>query len=280
MDHRPCHPATECRIEKVNCGKMFTCDSGRCIKSILVCNNQNDCGDNSDEKNCGKIKRVCASDRRHAVIPGAELIGNGFDVASEMQRGAVLDNSFLGEDCRLNRSREDRKVYRIPANIESYDFKVETKEDFKFEDMPAKTEPINFSSMSASSSNSQSDSSLLVPIPILFTLHKSRWSTNSESFKKTAKASQEKDSKFFRLHQVVATSNFKTKSSDLYLSHNFMEFLSALPLEYNYALYRQVFQVFGTHYFSSGSLGGIYDLLYQYDREQLKTSGKLLHSNQ
>ncbi|MEQ2182551.1 hypothetical protein GOODEAATRI_023447 [Goodea atripinnis] len=52
-----------------------------------------------------------------------------------------------------------------------------------------------------------------------------------------------------------------------------MQFLHALPLNYNYALYRDIFQRFGTHYYSSGKLGGHYDLLYQYSREELKSSG-------
>lgn len=81
------------------------------------------------------------------------------------------------------------------------------------------------------------------------------------------------DSEYFRLHQEIATSTFRTKSSDLYLSHPFLIFLNSLPLDYNYALYAQIFQQFGTHYFSSGTLGGQYDLLFQYDREQLKTQG-------
>ncbi|KAL0162848.1 hypothetical protein M9458_042244, partial [Cirrhinus mrigala] len=68
------------------------------------------------------------------------------------------------------------------------------------------------------------------------------------------------------VHRVVATSTFRIKPSDLYLADH-------LPLEYNYALYRQIFQLFGTHYFSSGTLGGKYDLLFQYDREELKTYG-------
>lgn len=82
------------------------------------------------------------------------------------------------------------------------------------------------------------------------------------------------DSEFYRVHQVVATSTFRLKSSGLYLADQFLQFLNSLPLEYNYALYRQIFQLFGTHYFSSGTLGGKYDLLFQYDREELKTYGK------
>lgn len=81
------------------------------------------------------------------------------------------------------------------------------------------------------------------------------------------------DSEYFRLHQEIATSTFRTKSSDLYLSHPFLTFLNSLPLDYNYVLYRQIFQQFGTHYFSSGTVGGQYNLLFQYDRQELKTRG-------
>lgn len=81
------------------------------------------------------------------------------------------------------------------------------------------------------------------------------------------------ESKYFHVHQVIATSTFQTKSSDLYLSHPFLTFLNSLPLEYNYPLYRQIFQQFGTHYFGSGTLGGRYDLLFQFDSEKLETKG-------
>lgn len=57
------------------------------------------------------------------------------------------------------------------------------------------------------------------------------------------------------------------------MSGTFHKFLHALPLQYNYALYRDIFQHFGTHYYSSGSLGGHYDMLYQYNRQELKSSG-------
>ncbi|KAF7245219.1 Low-density lipoprotein receptor class A domain-containing protein 4 [Varanus komodoensis] len=40
---------------KQNCPSQckFTCTSGKCLHlGSLVCNQQNDCGDNSDEENC------------------------------------------------------------------------------------------------------------------------------------------------------------------------------------------------------------------------------------
>uniref|UniRef100_A0AAR2J3B7 Complement component C6 n=1 Tax=Pygocentrus nattereri TaxID=42514 RepID=A0AAR2J3B7_PYGNA len=256
MEERPCHTAKKCQIEPVNCKDKFTCDSGRCIKAVLECNGQNDCLDNSDEKNCGKIKHVCATDRQFAGLPGADLIGNGFDAVAEQMRGAVLDNTYMGEECSLNRSRANRKVYRIPANIENYEIKV--RACFSLNQSLSKYETPQHSGSHFG-------------IPIFF--HLVRHSQSSRSYKEEMKAFQQKDSRNFRTHQVIATSSFRTKSSDLYLSGPFLKFLNSLPLEYNYALYRQIFQLFGTHYFVSGTLGGQYDLLFQYSHEELKSKG-------
>uniref|UniRef100_A0A8C1Y4J3 Complement component 6 n=1 Tax=Cyprinus carpio TaxID=7962 RepID=A0A8C1Y4J3_CYPCA len=236
-EERACHPSKECGIDPVNCKDKFTCDSGRCISATLQCNKQNDCGDNSDERDCEQTKSVCASERIFAFIPGADLIGYGFDAAAEQMRGAVLDNSFMGGACTLQRHR--RNYYRIPANIERYEIKVGK---------------MSFLSVILSSNYD----SLCLIYAYLF---------------RSLSVIFVQDSEFYRVHQVVATSTFRLKSSGLYLADQFLQFLNSLPLEYNYALYRQIFQLFGTHYFSSGTLGGKYDLLFQYDREELKTNG-------
>lgn len=39
-------------------GNEFTCSSGRCIPQDWVCNDLNDCGDDSDEKGCGESVSV------------------------------------------------------------------------------------------------------------------------------------------------------------------------------------------------------------------------------
>ena len=42
-----CIAAQTCRQDQ------FRCDNGRCISNAWVCDVDNDCTDNSDEKNCG-----------------------------------------------------------------------------------------------------------------------------------------------------------------------------------------------------------------------------------
>lgn len=271
LEERACHSANECQIEAINCKDLFKCGNGRCIDPGLECNAQNDCGDNSDEQNCARVNPVCKSNRRYAPVPGAELTGNGFDIMAEEMRGAVLDSSFLGGECTVNRSKENRVAYRVPANIETYELKVEYLEDFKEGDSEVQSEPYSLADEVSSRPpvhDSGSNRNYFI-----FGSSSRHQSSSDSTTRTTIKATQEKDSKFFRVHQVLSTSTFKMKDSNLYLSEPFLKFLHHLPLEYNYPLYRQVFQQFGTHYFTAGTLGGLYDILYQFDREQLKSSG-------
>jgi len=83
------------------------------------------------------------------------------------------------------------------------------------------------------------------------------------------------DSTLFRVHQVLPVSTFRLREpADLVLSGPFLRHLTALPLEYDYALYRDIFRRFGTHYYGSGTLGGVYEMIYQYDTEVVKSSGR------
>uniref|UniRef100_A0A8C7YSA9 Complement component 6, duplicate 1 n=1 Tax=Oryzias sinensis TaxID=183150 RepID=A0A8C7YSA9_9TELE len=217
-EERPCYPSKECKLPDIDCRENFKCDNGRCINSTLRCNKQNDCGDNSDERDCIAFSIVCPTNRQPA--PGVNLVGNGFDALAEEPRGAVLDNMFMGEHCIIKRPQSTTLYHRVPYNFESFDIKVLAD-------------------------------ALTIYLSMLL------------------------DSKFFRVHQVLPVSKFKVKEpEDVVLSQTFLQFLHDLPLEYNYPRYRDIFQRFGTHYYSSGSLGGHYDLLYQYSRQELITSGE------
>lgn len=39
-------------------GNYFTCPSGRCIHQVWLCDGEDDCEDNADEKGCGKQKDI------------------------------------------------------------------------------------------------------------------------------------------------------------------------------------------------------------------------------
>ncbi|XP_070780240.1 complement component C6 [Enoplosus armatus] len=264
-EERRCFTSKECKLTSVDCRGDFKCDNDRCINSTLTCNKQNDCGDNSDERDCVSFKTVCPADRR--VAPGADLVGNGFDALAEKQRGAVLDNMFMGGSCILRRPATTLLYHRVPHNFESFDVKVGVVEDFSTEPQELHTEPISVS-RTTSSSNRLSDGDTLFIILFFSRGSNSQLSRNKDAFE----ASKKTDSKFFRVSQVLPVSTFKVRDpGDLVLSQPFLQFLHALPVEYNYALYRDVFQRYGTHYYSEGKLGGHYDLLYQFNREVLRS---------
>ncbi|XP_076613704.1 complement component C6 [Chaetodon auriga] len=273
-EERPCHPSTECKLPPIDCKDDFKCDNGRCINSTLTCNRQNDCVDNSDEKDCVNHKIVCPAEKR--VAPGADLVGNGFDALAEEQRGAVLDNMFMGGSCNIKRPQSTLLYHRVPHNFESFDIKVGVLEDFSTEPQPLLAESIDLKRSTSSDNNQQDANSFFFPIfflPMFF--YSGRSMTQVSSNKEAFEASKKTDSKFFRVHQVLPVSTFKVRDpEDLVLSQPFLQFLHALPLEYNYALYRDIFQRFGTHYYSTGKLGGHYDLLYQYSREELTSSAQ------
>ncbi|KAA8584656.1 hypothetical protein FQN60_008441, partial [Etheostoma spectabile] len=52
----------------------------------------------------------------------------------------------------------------------------------------------------------------------------------------------------------------------LTLAEGFWEALSSLPYTYDYSAYRRLFETYGTHYLSEGSLGGEYQGLLELDR--------------
>uniref|UniRef100_A0A8C0SEE8 Complement component C6 n=2 Tax=Canis lupus familiaris TaxID=9615 RepID=A0A8C0SEE8_CANLF len=268
---QPCIPSKLCKIEEIDCKNKFRCDSGRCIANKLECNGENDCGDNSDERNCGRAKAVCPGKRQWNPIPSVQLMGAGFHFLAGEPRGEVLDNSFTGGICKTVKSSKASNPYRVPANLENVNFEVQTKEDDLetdfYKDLISLTKNENQQGLFGG----EEQSSLY--IPIFYSSKKTQSTTHNSAFKQAIQASHKKDSSFTRIHKVIEVLNFTMKTKDLQLSDVFLKALNHLPLEYNFALYSRIFDDFGTHYYTSGSLGGVYDLLYQYSAEELRNSG-------
>lgn len=269
-EERPCHPSRQCRLPPIDCKDDFQCDNGRCIDPTLTCNRQNDCLDNSDERDCTEYKIVCPTERR--VAPGADLVGNGFDAMAEEPRGAVLDNMFMGGNCIIRRPLSRLLYHRVPHNFDTFNITVGVLEDFSTDPQPLQSESIDLkTSQSTKGPDFRHSSGFFFPIFYSSAQTRTFSSSNTEALE----ASKTTDSQFFRVHQVLPVSTFSVKDpGDLVLSGPFLQFLQALPLQYNYALYRDIFQLFGTHYYGSGTLGGHYDLLYQFSREELRSSGQ------
>ncbi|XP_070599503.1 complement component C6-like [Erythrolamprus reginae] len=269
VDDRPCFPQKLCNIEEVNCRNKFQCENGRCIARKLECNGENDCGDNSDERNCRKIKAVCKA--TFHSIPSVDLMGFGYHILAGESRGQVLDYSFNNGSCVVLRSEDQRTRYRLPANLYNITFEVKTREDDVITKFYTSLTPLvrNYETGSSSKQVFWGTSG----IPYFWGSISTTTATTSYAFKQAMKASQKMSSNYIRIHKVFAVSNFTVKEQDLQLSEVFLKSLNNLPLEYNYALYSRIFDDFGTHYYTSGLLGAKYDLLYQFSEEEIKNSG-------
>uniref|UniRef100_F1SMI8 Complement component C6 n=1 Tax=Sus scrofa TaxID=9823 RepID=F1SMI8_PIG len=191
----------------------------------------------------GENDSVCS--RKYNPIPSVQLMGAGFHILAGEPRGEVLGNSFTGGICKTVKSSKASNPFRVPANLEN----VQTKEDDFETDFYEDLIPLENSKDQQATGFGQEKSSFHVPI--FYSSKKSQTSSHNSAFKQAIQASHKKDSSFIRIHKVIKVLNFTMKTKDLH----------------------RIFDDFGTHYFTSGSLGGVYDLLYQFSNEELKNSG-------
>ncbi|KAM9331008.1 complement component C6 [Gastrophryne carolinensis] len=271
-ESRECSPTTHCKMEEEDCKKKFRCQvSGRCIESKWRCNGDDDCGNNSDESGCPNKPKG----RVYQNVPGYQIIHNGYNYLSGEARGEVFDFAFYGGTnniIRGNATGAYHSLYRLPYNVEQFTFEFkDVEDDITDADFYPTMNDFNHDVQNKGSGQYSSQGSS--GIPLLFHAKSNSKRTTSSSFKEAIKSSQKKDSKFIRIHKAISVAEFRMRKEKLWLSNVFMDALKKLPLEYNYALYSRIFDDFGTHYISQGSLGGLYDLLYQYSAEELKNSG-------
>ncbi|XP_067838190.1 complement component C6-like [Heptranchias perlo] len=267
-DDRPCLPNKLCNIQQTDCVNKFRCQNGRCIARKLKCNGDHDCGDGSDEEGCRRLDPPCP--REIEPIPGAQLIGSGYNVLAGEMGGEVLNNTYYSGTCRTVSRGIISKHYRVSSNLDNITFEVTNVEDDITDEFYR--DPAEFGTSVSDSSQLYNQQSSSFNIPILFGHSKSSKTSRKSSFSEVIEASRQKDSAYVRVHKTIAVSEFTLREGDLHASEPFLEAVSSLPLDYNYPLYSRIFQDFGTHYFTSGKTGGVYDLLYQYDRQAIDSS--------
>ncbi|CAL4091361.1 unnamed protein product, partial [Meganyctiphanes norvegica] len=115
-DGAPANPDGSCAMEENHCPeKFFACANRRCIPMEWQCDTDNDCGDNSDEKNCGE--RPCA--------PPSWMCGNGHCIAPNWR--CDHDN-----DCGDNSDEQDCETKYVNCTADQFKCKNERCVDKNF----------------------------------------------------------------------------------------------------------------------------------------------------
>uniref|UniRef100_A0A3B3ZWX6 MACPF domain-containing protein n=1 Tax=Periophthalmus magnuspinnatus TaxID=409849 RepID=A0A3B3ZWX6_9GOBI len=248
------------------CGDKFTCNStGRCISQSLRCNDEKDCGDDSDEHHCTEThprEDYCSS---LLSIPGAKHGIQGYNILTGQFVDPVLEPHYFGESCEYvyngewNKFTYDalceklsynsaEKNFRKPYNYHTYQFVAEaTSEgtDEYYEDVASLLR----------ARKTENSAHFGVSVGVMYVEVGLSASVETQFVKNISQYKQQ-ELGFVRLFSKIQTALFKMRSSNLMLHEDMLLDLMALPEVYDYGRYSQFINTYGTHFVTEGSMGG------------------------
>ncbi|XP_028018829.2 complement component C8 beta chain [Balaenoptera acutorostrata] len=256
VSNRPCR-------SQVRCEGFVCAQTGRCVNRRLLCNGDNDCGDQSDEGNCRRIYQKCQQEMDQYWAIGS--LASGINLFTNNLEGPVLDHRYYAGVCSPHYILNTR--FRKPYNVESFTPQTQGKYEF------ALTEYESYSDFEHSVTRttiSKSSFSFGFKIPGIFELGISSTSSNGKHFISRTKRFSHTKSAFLHARSDLEVARYKLKPRNLMLHYEFLQRVKRLPLEYSYGEYRDLFRDFGTHYITEAVLGGIYEYTLIMNKEAME----------